>query len=261
MRYFEDFQLLNITHVRMYGAMPLQLIDTCCHYLGLMQGQVCSGDKVQKQPFIYFTPCGIRTLNGWRSPEGCWRDNFYLECAGERADRLFAAFGASERCQYYPVSSAEPFMVRFNNLQRLFKQKSPLNNRWCVLQVEEIAALLEEEIVRQKSSGAGRYNIAECIRLISSQPANDWDLQQLARRSGITLRHWTRLFVEASGMSPHRFIAQCRIRLAKELLSNGELPIKAAAVECGWENASDFCRFFRRQTGLTPGEFRRRQLH
>lgn len=45
---------------------------------------------------------------------------------------------------------------------------------------------------------------------------------------------------------------------AKRLLAGGQLPIKAVAAECGFDNAECFHRAFRRVTGMPSGAFRLR---
>lgn len=259
--YFDDFQLLNVTSVRMYGSSEVEMIRTRCHYIGVMQGQVILNGTVEKRPFVYLTPQGIETLSGWYSPPGTFRDNFYFECTGSRADRMMAAFGAAGKVQHFPVSDAEAFVSRLKELRKLLLSGDPLCGPQIVLKVEEFAALLDAELFHARNSVPHRYHLDEVMRAINRDPGRKWDFSQFARQAGVTLRHWNRLFCSCAGMPPHRFAAVCRIRLARELLTEGELSIKEIAVRCGFENASDFSRFFRKNTAVTPGECRRHTLH
>ena len=63
------------------------------------------------------------------------------------------------------------------------------------------------------------------------------------------------------GLTPHalqRFIAT-RINLeAKRLLAHTNLPITDLAETLGFEETTNFTKFFKRETGCTPTEFRRR---
>lgn len=69
------------------------------------------------------------------------------------------------------------------------------------------------------------------------------------------LRH---LFKEYAGQSPMRFILRARVEKARELLAQGDLRIGEIAEQCGFENIYYFSRFFRKATGETPSEFRRK---
>ncbi len=46
---------------------------------------------------------------------------------------------------------------------------------------------------------------------------------------------------------------------AKRLLAHSAAPVAAIAADLGFEEATNFVKFFRRETGLTPGLFRERQ--
>ena len=244
----------------MYGSVPLEYITTSCHYLGLMQGSVNINGHKEVRPFVYFTPRNIVTFNCWQSPVGGWRDNFYIECSGERADRFFAAFGAATAVKYYFVRDLEPFIVKFRTWQRLFKQGNVLNSRRITLCLEETAALLQEDTEFCRQSHPANQLIQKFMQQVSANPGQPFDLAAEAAACQVTLRHWNRLFIAWAGVTPYRFIIDCRRQLARELLSSSDLSIKAIADRCGFVNASDFTRFFRRYEALTPGHFRRLQV-
>ena len=50
------------------------------------------------------------------------------------------------------------------------------------------------------------------------------------------------------------------LRRAKELLGTTDLPIKEIGMLSGFEGVSEFTRFFRNGTGMTPGKFRKDRL-
>jgi len=79
-----------------------------------------------------------------------------------------------------------------------------------------------------------------------------------AKRLGCTERSLTRVTTEAVGMSAKAFIS-ARIQLeAKRLLAHTDLPVGAIAQRLGFDEATHFSKFFKREAGHTPSEFRRR---
>ena len=64
-----------------------------------------------------------------------------------------------------------------------------------------------------------------------------------------------RRFKKAAGLTPHQFLVQNRLRMAKKLLAE-QLPPAAAALEAGFYDQSHLNRWFRRNIGLTPREYR-----
>ena len=260
MGYCDDLTILNVSFSTMYGTSHLQQIHTVCHYLGVMQGEVFCGKVLEKRPFVYFTPRNIVTANGWQSPVGSSRTNAYIECTGERADRLFRAFGAGESTKIYVVEEAAPYIACLREIARLLKIGTPEAEIRQTLCFEEFAALLESQLHTRRNSAGCRYGIEEVVRRINAEPGARYCWKSEAAAAGITLRHWNRLFAGFTGGPPGEYLADCRLKLARQLLSNSELPVKVIAMQCGFEQPSDFIRFFKRHTSQTPGDFRRCRL-
>jgi AraC-like DNA-binding protein len=79
-------------------------------------------------------------------------------------------------------------------------------------------------------------------------------LRDLARHSGLTPSHLCRVFRRATGMTPHAYQVQIRVRQAKALLLAG-CPIAVAAVEAGFWDQAHLTRHFTRTLGLSPGRY------
>ncbi|MGN7736360.1 helix-turn-helix domain-containing protein [Ensifer sp. 22564] len=78
------------------------------------------------------------------------------------------------------------------------------------------------------------------------------------RLSGLPERSFIRRFTKAAGMTPLDYVHALRLEEAKQMLETTDLPIDAVANEVGYEDASFFGRLFRRETSLTPGQYRLR---
>jgi AraC family transcriptional regulator len=82
-------------------------------------------------------------------------------------------------------------------------------------------------------------------------------LRGLAALAGISARHFERAFRQSTGSSPHAYVMERRLHMARDLLVNQtELPIEQIALRLGFSSSSHFSSAFRR-TGLTPTEFRK----
>ena len=65
------------------------------------------------------------------------------------------------------------------------------------------------------------------------------------------------LFKTATGISPHDYLIRRRIEAAKELLRDSSVPLSRIAENCGFTNQQHFAKIFKKQTGLTPGRYRK----
>lgn len=61
---------------------------------------------------------------------------------------------------------------------------------------------------------------------------------------------------EIYGLSPMRLINQEIIQRAKRLLAEGDLIIKQISEELGFADAPHFVKFFKKETGMTPSQFK-----
>lgn len=81
-----------------------------------------------------------------------------------------------------------------------------------------------------------------------------------AKRLGCTERSLTRASTEAVGVSAKAYIS-ARIHLeAKRLLAHTDLPVGVIAERLSFDETTHFSKFFRREAGCTPTEFRRRAM-
>jgi AraC-like DNA-binding protein len=79
-------------------------------------------------------------------------------------------------------------------------------------------------------------------------------LRDLAGQAGLTPSHLCRVFRQATGMTPHAYQLQIRVRRAKALLLAG-YPIARAATEAGFWDQAHLTRHFKRIIGVSPGRY------
>jgi len=103
----------------------------------------------------------------------------------------------------------------------------------------------------------GRSVLQEVQRFIAAHPAFDHSIPRLAARSGLSPRHFARLFRSEIGMTPAAWVEAARVAAARHLLESGRDAPKQVAVRCGFANADTLRRAFVRHVGVTPAEYRR----
>jgi AraC-like DNA-binding protein len=96
-------------------------------------------------------------------------------------------------------------------------------------------------------------------KLVGERFAQWHQVVDYASQLGYTEKSLTRAVLAAAGMTAKAFIA-ARINLeAKRLLMHTDAPVVAIAEKLGFEEATNFSKFFKREVGTTPADFRRRQ--
>ena len=91
------------------------------------------------------------------------------------------------------------------------------------------------------------------------QAAEDFNLEQLAAQAGLSKFHFHRLFKSAMGVSPLRYHLNLRMDAARRLLRETKRSVVDVAMDVGYTNPSHFAQLFRRETGMSPSEYRRQR--
>lgn len=85
-----------------------------------------------------------------------------------------------------------------------------------------------------------------------------YSLERVAQESAASPRTLLRHFKEVEGMTPLDYLHRLRVERAKQLLEVTLVDLTEVMEYCGYQDASAFRRLFRRATGVTPSEYRRR---
>jgi AraC family transcriptional regulator len=109
--------------------------------------------------------------------------------------------------------------------------------------------------VSGRSKGLDSRRLQRAIEYIHANLTKEITVEELAAAASLSRFHFSRMFKEATGQSPSRFIGRLRLELAKSQLIEGR-SIADVAHDCGFSSESNFVRSFRRMTGLTPGQHR-----
>lgn len=110
---------------------------------------------------------------------------------------------------------------------------------------------------KKEAELVGRSALQEVQRWAANNPAEKLSVEVLAKRMGLTRRHFSRLFRAEVGITPAAWVESIRIEAARRLLEDGiEVP-KRVATLCGFADADTLRRAFVRQLGVTPAEYRK----
>lgn len=90
--------------------------------------------------------------------------------------------------------------------------------------------------------------------LLSVFPERDYSLTELANYAGLSPWYFLREFKKHTGLPPHGWLVQVRLRKARELLKQG-VNIATTAQQCGFSDQSHFNRHFKRAMGVTPFQY------
>lgn len=169
------------------------------------------------------------------------------------------------RCKYGFFKIAVPIYRNGTLVSILFGGiwKRPLD-REKIRQLSSVLPLFAEglaskaeEIKRSRSSSFER----DVILFIESNCHQPLTVSALAKHLSLSVSRTCHLVQSTFGKSFSSLVTGERIRRAEILLERSRnLRIKEIALQCGYPNTEHFCRIFKKETGISPGTFRRKSL-
>ena len=99
--------------------------------------------------------------------------------------------------------------------------------------------------------------VGRALALMHEQPAQDWTIDELGRRIGLSRSALHERFVELIGVPPMHYLAQWRMQAAAHLLLETRSSVAAIALDVGYDSEAAFARAFKRLVGKPPAAWRR----
>jgi AraC-like DNA-binding protein len=101
--------------------------------------------------------------------------------------------------------------------------------------------------------------IERLVLQIRAYPHDRLSIADMANFCHMSEGGFTCLFKKNTGITPHAFVLECRIRKAKYLLTSTDIPIDEITHLCGFEDRFHFSRTFKRITEKSPAAYRQHQ--
>jgi len=98
--------------------------------------------------------------------------------------------------------------------------------------------------------------IGDAIAHLETHFSEKISLDELARKSHLSKRHFHRVFRDCIGRSPIDHLMHIRIQKAAEQLLHSDRSITEIAYDCGFSDSNYFTRCFRKAMNQTPRQYR-----
>lgn len=183
-----------------------------------------------------------------------------IRAAGERTQSGMAVHGWMMKLQDILIESCRELLPQ-EEMESFFPA---VENQLCschdwnayreVLQ-KEIHQLLQ--MLREQWEKKEKQPIRIMKQLIEQEYQKPITLEHLAEKCEFSSTYVSRLFKKELGMNFSQYLNQVRLEKAKKLLVSTNASTAQIALETGYNDEKYFMRIFKREVGLTTGEYRR----
>lgn len=138
--------------------------------------------------------------------------------------------------------------------------------------------LLTPPLYREKASALAKLSLLELL-LISNYDAEQQRLapvleyihanysdpelsnQSVAKAFNYHPHYLSQTLKRATGQTLHQYVTTYRLQMAKQLLVSTDCAISTITWQTGFQSTAYFIKLFKRETGITPGTYRKRHKH
>ncbi len=135
-----------------------------------------------------------------------------------------------------------------------------LNEGQASAMIYDMLMKLLEHSGASGAGGIGNPVVDRAIAYIQTHLTEKLTVDEIAASTGYSASYFSHMFAEETGMSPYQFVVKSRVEQAQQLLKTTRMTIQEIAFQCGFNSAANFCYTFRRMTGTSPQEYRKRPL-
>jgi AraC-like DNA-binding protein len=197
---------------------------------------------------------------------------------GDEASRVtsfICGFLGCDRRPFNPLLAALPHRLHLRGMSsglldgfaRRLTEDTRLGRAGADGILTRLAELMFLEVVRRHLDGlppeqtgwlAGLRDdvVGRALGLLHQRPGHAWTLADLAREVASSRSDLSRRFTRLVGRPPMQYLAQWRMQVAANRLTQGGAKIAAIGVELGYDSEAAFSRAFKKATGLAPGAWR-----
>ncbi len=111
-------------------------------------------------------------------------------------------------------------------------------------------------VIRNQREDRSDSVIKRAKSYIDGNYSRDISLDEVSREVNISPYYFSKVFKEESGENFIEYVTRTRIEKAKEMLSHSNASIKEISIRCGYADPNYFSRIFKKQTDMTPREFK-----
>ena len=99
-------------------------------------------------------------------------------------------------------------------------------------------------------------DVSKIVTYLNTHYTETLEIGEIAEQLHLSHSRLIALFKKFECVTPKQYIINLRIRKARELLENSSLSISEIAAKVGYPNALYFSRIFKKNTGISPTQYR-----
>lgn len=186
-----------------------------------------------------------------------YSSDYYLSCQGNWIDQWWQRHTRQTRIRI-PL---DEHLISLWRMLILEKRKLNKQSDELIEMLLRSLCLMIDQLIEVQYTHNDRSFIAYRMKaFIEDHATASFRVRDLAEHVGLSVSRTTHLFKQFFGQSILDYALEVRIAIAKERMLYSSLTLEQIAVTCGFGSYSYLYRVFRKKTGMTPAQYRKKKL-
>ena len=158
------------------------------------------------------------------------------------------------------IEKGSRIFSRFMTLDRMFASRDYSANLNLNAYLYEILTDIYEQTMLERHVDGRSEKVLKMMSFLDERADRPFDSGELEEAMGLTFKHLNLLFKQTTGTTLWRYHSSARTERAKRLLATTTLSIGEISDELHFESPYYFCNAFKKQTGISPSQYRKDTL-
>ena len=186
-----------------------------------------------------------------------WNE-YYIGFEGSIIDSIINKSFISSQNQVLDVGTSEELVNLFSTAIRVAKEDKKSAQQYLAGIVFHILGMILALSQNKNYEARESTQVIERAKIIMGENIHkDIDVKEIASKLGTSYSWFRKFFKEYTGYAPAQYFQELKLRKAKELLTETNLPIKEIAYELNFSSIEYFLSFFKQRVNITPSEYRK----
>ena len=184
--------------------------------------------------------------------------SYYIHFTGRDSQKILSDLGIYD-IKVFNMGKSAAFEDTFQKMMLEYSLKKSGYEYFCAALLLQLLTVISRkyELSRIHVDRESEKRINHALEIMYRKISSDISVDELARDCCLSTGHFSHLFKDVVGVSPHAYMTFLRMEKARDLLINTRLPIRHVGEAVGCPDQNYFSRLFKRHTGLSPSEFRK----
>lgn len=256
---YEDLRFYEIGHQKCepnYDYGPIIRDKFILHYVVQGKGRLEMDGQVfpveSKQAFVI--PADV--LSYYQADTAEPWEYIWLQFHGPKAVEILQKAGLTRKSPVFiPTGDCtEVENCLFAILNNPFSEYATMGKLYEFFQ--QLVSLSGHPVTTSRPEDSGLHYVRTVIQYINEKYSEPIHIREIADYCGLDRSYLGKIFKTATGQTPQKYLMEHRMKRAKELLQDTDMPVRHVGFSVGYNDPLAFSKVFKQETGCSPSEYR-----